>query len=140
MRPVVFVLSLLLLVGCASQSQVVRLGEPGGPAVIEGRYPGRLRIVPAPHPLFRRSLAWRRDAEAHEKVLRRAARSVYHIKSPLEFDFMYTARDTVAQQAVVRYFAFSADQARIAGWEVLLVYGLRRGELRRAYVSEVPLE
>jgi len=140
MRRVVPALALGLLVACAPKSQVVRLGEPGGPEVVAGRYPGRLRLVPAPDPLFRRSLAWQQDASAHEDALRRAARSRYSIKGPLEFRFKYTAVDTAAAAGVVRYFSFAADQTVIAGWEVLLVYGLARGNLLRAYVNEVPLE
>ncbi len=104
-------------------------------------YPGYLRILDANEPLARRSLQWRTDAECNEKVLRQLVRDRFDLgKLPLEFRYMYTGLDTIAQVAAVRFFAFHPNPSVIAGWEVFLVYRLASGRLEKAFVAEVPLE
>ncbi len=129
-----------LLAACVPKSQVVRLAEPDGLDVVVGRYPHYVEMLRAGDPLYQRAMGWREDAERHERVLRRVARSRLDIKSPLEFNFMYAGLDSANSAAVVRFFAFAADQRVIAGWELLLVYSLPKGRLAKVYVNEVPLE
>jgi hypothetical protein len=108
--------------------------------VDSGHYPGSVRILPAGHPLVVEAASLRTDAESHEHLLRKLVRSRIAVKSPLEFQFMYTGLDSVNNRLVLRYFARAAVPGEIAGWQALLVYSLPSLEPVHAYVQAVPLE
>jgi hypothetical protein len=82
----------------------------------------------------------RADVEAHEQILRRLVRERISVKSPLEFQFMYIAHDSLNRQIILRYFSRAADQREFAGWQVQLVYALPSLQPVHAYVQAVPLE
>ncbi len=135
------VLGCVFVLACGpAGSQVIRLVEPHGPKVEVSHYPGYVRMLSGGHPVVKKSEAWCKDIECHEKVLRRIVREHFDVKTPLEFDYMYTGFDSTRNAAIVRYFAFNADPIEIAGWEVLLVYALSSGRLAQAFVAAVPLE
>lgn len=92
------------------------------------------------HPLAVKAAPLRADAECHEQVLRRLVRSRISAKSPLEFQFMYVAQDSLNSRLVLRYFARAWDQTEFAGWQVQLVYTLPALRPERAYVQTLPLE
>ncbi len=131
---------MLLLVNCVPSSQITRLVEPNGPRVGKGSYPGNIAVLNGTSPIVRKAESWRKDIENHESILRRIVRSRFDVKTPLEFNYMYTALDSARNAAVIRYFTFNPKPEEIAGWEVLLVYKLPRGNLIEAFVAAVPLE
>jgi len=92
------------------------------------------------HPLSAKAALLRADVESHEQVLRKLVRDRISAKSPLEFQLMYVAQDSVNRQLVLRYFSRAAVQQEIAGWQVQLVYSLPSLRPVRAYVQAVPLE
>jgi len=123
------------------RSQLTVFSGQEEPDVAVGRYPGHLEMLSDEHPVAKRALAWRRDAEGNEPALRALVRDRLDTeKMPLEFRHMYTGLDSAAGAAALRYFAFHPEPREIAGWEVFLVYELRSGRLVRAFVSALPLE
>jgi hypothetical protein len=149
MRRVAIVLAFLLLAGCrhclqcrgvnASRS-VTRFAAADALPVDSGRYPGPLRMLSSDHPLFVKTATLRADAEAHEQILRKLVRDRISVKSPLEFQFMFAAQDSLNHQLILRYFSRAADQTEFAGWQVQLVYSLPSLRPVHAYVQAVPLE
>jgi hypothetical protein len=135
--------ALLLLFACGPpRSQVIRVGQPGGPAVHSGWYRHNLDFLSGADPRGARARPWADDAERHENVMRTLVRERYDVKSALEFRYKYTALDSARNLFVLRWFARSGapeEKRGIAGWEVLLLY-TRRGRLAEAWVNEVPLE
>jgi len=122
------------------QSPVTAFLSPNPPPTDSGRYKERFEILTAAHPVSTRMEPLRADAEAHENVLRRIARERLEIKSPLEFRFMFTGYDSLNNRAVLRFFARSADQTEIAGWQLQLLYDYRTLRPIHAYVMPLPLE
>ncbi len=149
MRGAAVVLILLLFGGCrhclqcrgvSSSQSVTRFTVADAPPVDSGRYPGPLRMLTSGDPLSARTGLLRTDVEAHESVLRAILRGRISVKSPLEFRFMYVARDSLNQRLILRYFSRAADQSELAGWQVQLVYSLPSLQPVHAYVEPVPLE
>jgi hypothetical protein len=149
MRGSATLLAGLLLVGChhcircggvdASRS-VTRFVAADAPPADSGRYPGPLRMLPSDHPLAVKAAALRADVESHEQILRKLVRERIPVKSPLEFQFMYSGEDSRNRRLILRYFARAAVQDEIAGWQVQLVYSLPSLRPEHAYVQAVPLE
>ncbi len=149
MRCAAILLSSLLFVGCQhcvrcrglnAYQSVTRFAAADAPPVDSGRYPGSLQILPSGHPLLASSAPLRADVEAHEQVLRQLVRGRISVKSPLEFRFMYAARDSLNRRLILRYFSRASDQGEFAGWQVQLIYSLPAMRPEHAYVQAVPLE
>jgi hypothetical protein len=149
MHRAVVLLSLLALAGCrhcikcrgvgVSQS-VMRFTAADAPPVDSGSYPGQLRMLSPDHRLAVKAAPLRADVESHEQILRRLVRERISVKSPLEFQFMYVARDSLGHRLILRYFSRAADQTEVAGWQVQLVYSLPSLQPVHAFVQAVPLE
>ena len=149
MRCAAILLSLLALVGChrclqcragAERSSVMRFTDADAPPVDSGRYPGPLRMLSSDHPLSVKAATLRADVESHEQVLRKLVRERISVKSPLEFQFMYVGHDSLNGRLILRYFSRAANQEKIAGWQVQLIYSLPELRPVHAYVQALPLE
>ena len=118
----------------------MRFTDADAPPVDSGRYPGPLRMLSSDHPLSVKAATLRADVESHEQVLRKLVRERISVKSPLEFQFMYVGHDSLNGRLILRYFSRAANQEKIAGWQVQLIYSLPELRPVHAYVQALPLE